>query len=125
MIASSDELVESSFLSIFEMVRWPNGPICGHCGSNRYYRLSLTNGRVGVLKCRKCRRQFSVTTGTIFSGRHLPFKKFLMALEMINSENHSLLSISKKLGITYKTIWLLSRKSSEWTEMLRRFGEAK
>src|SRR6185503_10948758 len=51
-----------------ESVRWPSGPICPHCASvsKDHYRLEGKAHRVGLLKCKDCREQFSVTVGTVF-----------------------------------------------------------
>jgi len=63
-----------------EDLRWPNGSICPTVGRTRPYFLKPKNGtsrangpkrtmsQRRVWKCAKCRKQFSVLTGTIFHG---------------------------------------------------------
>ena len=52
-----------------EAVQWPDGPVCPHCDSKEVTRLtarptSVRPGRPGLLKCRTCRKQFTVKVGT-------------------------------------------------------------
>lgn len=60
-----------------EFLRWGNaGPVCPRCGGDNPYRLtpkatSDKPGRKGLLKCRACRKQFTVTVGTVFEDSHI------------------------------------------------------
>ena len=56
-----DETEARSFL---ERLRWPNGPVCNHCGeAQRRY----STKRDGRFRCGnpECRKDYSVTTGTV------------------------------------------------------------
>ena len=54
-----------------EAIQWPDGPICPHCGTvNRASRIA--GGRKGLMFCNACRKQFSVTVGTVFRGLSFP-----------------------------------------------------
>jgi transposase-like protein len=74
---------------VIEAERWPNGPICPHCGLiGEAYKLEPTEGadthvRKGVYKCVGCRKQFSVTVGTIFEDSHIPLNKWLYAIHLV------------------------------------------
>lgn len=69
---------EESAPKLYESVRWPDGPVCPHCGEiNNAGQLQARPGskkpvRKGVWKCYGCREQFSVTVGTIFEDSHIP-----------------------------------------------------
>src|SRR5262249_24148369 len=82
-VASMPEfLEEDAARSFLERLRGPDGPTCPHCGSLGAYRLkpkaaSARPVRTGVLKCKACRRQFTVTVGTAFEGSHIPLNKWL------------------------------------------------
>ena len=70
-----------------ERLRWPTGPVCFHCGSVTVYSLkpkptSKRPVRKGVYKCKDCRKQFTVTVGTLFKGSHVPLNKWLMAVSL-------------------------------------------
>lgn len=98
-----------------ERIRWPNGPVCPHCGSDdRHYSLkgkgdSKTAVRPGVWKCKTCRSQFSVTVGTLFERSHIPLHKWLLATFLIYSSKKDLsaLQLHKTLNITHKTALFL------------------
>src|SRR5690606_36475065 len=63
-----------------ETLRWPNGPVCPHCGGEGGYPIQ-TARRAGLYKCKKkeCRKQFTVTVGTVFERSKIPLTKWLMA----------------------------------------------
>jgi len=42
-------------------LRWPDGPRCVHCKSEKVYTLNVKTSARVVLKCGKCRKQFSAT----------------------------------------------------------------
>src|SRR5688572_5643102 len=74
---------------LLESLRWPNGPVCPHCANDgkakAIYTLtpnpeSKRPGRNGLYKCGACRKQFTVTVGTIFEDSHIPIGKWLMAI---------------------------------------------
>ena len=78
---------------LLERIRWPNGPICPHCVvSGGHYRVKPRMGsrrpvRPGVWKCKDCRKQFSVTVGTVFHGSKIPLGKWLIAIYFILSSD--------------------------------------
>lgn len=59
------KLTEEQARAHFENIRWPNGPVCIKCGdAGNIVRLSGASVRPGLLRCRSCRKQFTVTVGT-------------------------------------------------------------
>lgn len=79
---TTDEDAARAFL---ERLRWPDAPVCPHCGGIGAYRLrprtlSARPVRKGVLKCRRCRRQFTVTVGTAFERSHIPLRRWLLVI---------------------------------------------
>jgi transposase-like protein len=102
-----------------ESVRWPNGPVCPHCGSTGdHYRLEGKGGekgkkaRKGLLKCQDCREQFSVTVGTVFERSKIPLSKWLMAAYLMCSSKKGISAhqLHRTLGVTYKTAWFLAHR---------------
>lgn len=66
-----------------EAIRWPDGPICPHCGVvDNAAELRGKAHRPGVYKCRDCRKQFSVTVGTVFERSKVPLNKWLLATQV-------------------------------------------
>src|SRR4051794_16981438 len=91
---------EAAAYMLLEELRWANGIVCPHCGSiAQHYFLKPANGatrktRTGsqserrVWKCRDCRKQFSVLTGTVFHGSKISVRTWVMViLEMCASKN--------------------------------------
>ena len=73
-----------------ENIRWANGRVCPHCKSEKSYKLepkkdSKRPVRNGVYKCNKCRKQFTVTVGTIFEDSHIALNKWLIAIYLMVS----------------------------------------
>jgi len=93
-----------------EKLRWPEGPACPHCGSNkRHYSLHGTEHRRGLWKCSDCQKQFSVTVGTVFERSHIPLNKWLLATYLLCSSKKGMSAhqLHRMLGVTYKTAWFM------------------
>lgn len=110
---------EDSARSFLESIRWPNGPICPHCGSADVQKLtprptSKKPGRKGLHKCRskECRKQFTVTVGTIFEDSHIPLSKWLMAIHLLCSSKKGMSAhqLHRLLGVTYKSAWFMAHR---------------
>lgn len=111
---------EESAISFLENKRWPNGPICPFCGGEKIYSLKAKSEstkpvRLGVHKCAKCRKQFTVRIGTVFEDSHIALNKWLMAVHLmtISKNEVSSLQLSRELGITPKSAWFLTRRIRE------------
>src|SRR3954464_11888230 len=98
-----------------ESIRWPNGPVCPHCGveDEKHYRLK--NATRKLWKCRACRKQFTVTVGTIFEGSHVGLHKWLLAFYLLCSSKKGISShqLHRALGVTYKTAWFMTHRIRE------------
>ncbi|MFZ1701892.1 MAG: IS1595 family transposase [Pyrinomonadaceae bacterium] len=73
---------------LLESLRWRDGVRCPHCEGVRAYKITPKEGsktRKGLWKCAECRKQFTVTVGTIFEGTRVPLGKWLMAIHLICS----------------------------------------
>src|SRR3954451_15266450 len=100
-----------------EKLRWPNGPACPHCGSAEVYRLtprpeSKRPGRKGLLKCKYCRKQFTVTVGTIFEASHISLDKWLIAIYLLCSSKKGMSAhqLHRMMGITYRSAWFMCHR---------------
>jgi transposase-like protein len=100
----------------FEQRRWPNGPGCVHCGSVNVYRLQGKSTRPGLLECRDCRKQFTVTVGTVMEDSHLPLSTWAKAFHLLVSskKGFSALQLQRNLGLgSYRTAWFLAHRIRE------------
>jgi len=118
---------EAAAFTHVEGVLWPHGPECRHCGSvDRAYPLKNVRSkpskknpqgveRHGLYKCRECRKQFTVRTGTIFEETHLPLHKWLQAIHLMSSSKKGISShqLHRVLECTYKTAWFLAHRIRE------------
>jgi len=96
-----------------ESLRWPDGPVCPHCGESerQAYRLKTKTAR-RLWKCAACRKQFTVTVGTIFEDSHIPLNKWLWAFYLLCSSKKGMSAhqLHRMLGITYKSAWFMAHR---------------
>jgi len=93
-----------------EAIQWPEGPVCPFCGEKeRIGVLTSAKVRPGLKKCYACRKQFTVTVGTVFEDSHVPLNKWLIAVYLLCSSKKgmSALQLQRMLGLTYKTAWFM------------------
>ena len=102
---------------LIERLRWPDGPVCPHCSSDKTYKLeakpdSTRPVRKGVYKCASCRKQFTVTVGTIFEGSKIALNKWLMAIYLMcaSKKGVSAHQLHRMLKITYKSAWFMAHR---------------
>src|SRR5947199_395167 len=92
-----------------EGLLWPDGPSCPHCGViNEASRIS--GGRKGLLFCNACRKQFSVTVGTVYERSKVPLNTWLYANHLLcaSKKGISTQQLARMLGVTVKTAWFMS-----------------
>ena len=102
----------------FYRARWGAGkPTCPFCGVLDAYSMVRNGKRMNRFRCRDkdCRREFTVTSQTIFSDHKLPFRKLLavMALFVHDVKGKAALVICRQVGITYRSAWALLMKLRE------------
>jgi transposase-like protein len=103
-----------------EAVRWPEGPICPHCGNSEPGTIAKIEGkkqshRPGLFYCNDCQGQFTVTVGTVFERSKVPLTKWWMATQMFTSGKNGVSAheIHRSLGVTYKTAWFMMHRIRE------------
>ncbi|WP_417515818.1 IS1595 family transposase [Minwuia sp.] len=99
-----------------ESVRWPNGPVCPHCGErDEITALKGKSHRPGLYKCKACVKQFTVTVGTVFERSKVPLNKWLLATYLLCGSKKGISSkqLERMLGVTYKTAWFMSHRLRE------------
>ncbi len=90
--------------------KWPHGFICKICGSKS--AISFVKGNHTVFECSHCKAQTSLLVGTLFERTHLSLTKWYLAIYLISEAKTgiSALDLHRKLGVNYKTAWLLHHK---------------
>ena len=107
------DLTEEQAREHLEGVLWPLGPVCPHCKSRKSTRMGGESHRDGLLQCNDCRKQFTVTVGTIFEDSHIPLRKWLRAIHLMCSSKKgiSALQLQRNLGLgSYRTAWYLAQR---------------
>src|SRR5205085_6541020 len=80
----SDDEAETTF----RRLRWPatNGAaVCVHCGGVDAYDCRRSNSSPRF-RCRACKKDFSITSGTLFASHKLSLKGYLGAIAIFCNE---------------------------------------
>jgi transposase-like protein len=111
---------ETKAREALELVRWPDGPVCPHCGNSEQDKIAKVEGakkshRPGLFYCNECKGQFTVTVGTVFERSKVPLTKWWMAAHMLNSGKRGVSAheIHRVIGVTYKTAWFMMHRLRE------------
>jgi transposase-like protein len=101
----------------FKMIRWAdtNGtPVCPSCGSVESYEARRPNGALRF-RCKGCKKDISITSGTLFGSHKLPLRGYLAAIAVFCNEvkGKSALALSRDLGLSYKSAFVLLHKLRE------------
>jgi transposase-like protein len=97
-----------------EKTRWPEGPVCSHCGVVGH---SYALKKPGWYRCaeRECRKDFTVTTGTVMERSHIPRQKWLMGFYLLNASKKGMSAhqLHRALGLDYKSAWFMCHRIRE------------
>lgn len=107
----------------FRSIRWAETdgePICPECGCIEHYNLKSRP----VWKCKGCKKQFSITSGTIFHGRKLALRDILGAIAIFTNgaKGISALQMSRDLSVSYNCAFVLCHKMREAIALARQEG---
>ena len=105
------DLTEDGARLYLEKVRWGNEPSCFRCGGTNPYKINRKS-QSGVYRCRECKKDFTVTTGTVFERSHVSIKNWLMAAALMAASKKGISAhqIHRMLGVTYKTAWFIMHR---------------
>ncbi len=117
-IATTDPIFtdENKAIEYLEQQRWNGDPVCPHCGGmDRTHRITGKSARKGLLFCGHCRKQFTVTIGTIMESSHVSINKWLLAFHLMCSSKKGISAhqLHRMLGVTYKTAWFMNHRIRE------------
>jgi transposase-like protein len=89
-------------------MRFPDGFACPKCGSVNAGKITTR----GLWQCKDCRRQTSLTAGTMFHRTRTPLRQWFWAVFLVarDKRGHSALQLGKELGIPYTRAWLMLHK---------------
>jgi ISXO2-like transposase domain len=66
-------------------------------------------------RCKACKADFTITSGTLFDSHKLPLRGYLAAIAVFCNEvkGKSMLALSRDLGVSYKCAFVLAHKLRE------------
>jgi transposase-like protein len=102
-----------------EAIRWPNGPVCPHCGNadgTKITRLQGKSHRPGLYQCNECREHFTVTVGGVMERSHVPLWKWVLAFHLMASSKKGVSAhqLMRTLGLgSYRTAWFMAHRIRE------------
>src|SRR5437660_1475874 len=101
----------------FEKLRWPDGPVCHHCGViGEATELKGKSTRPGLYKCRACQQPFTATMGTLYERSHIPLNKWLLATHLMAASKKGISAhqLWRMLGFgSYRTAWFMAHRIRE------------
>ena len=102
---------QQASLAYLERVRWPNGPICPYCKSDRSSPLPAQRRH----HCNNCNTTYSVTVRTIFHHTHMPLQKWFLAASIILNAKKgvSARQLARHLKVNRNTAWRIAMKIRE------------
>ena len=92
----------------FIHLRFPNGFKCPHCGGTACGQIKTRS----LLRCKTCRKQISVTSGTVFHRTHLTLLQIVWGMYLFATDKRgcSTVQIQRNLKVNYDTaLYLLQR----------------
>ncbi len=101
----------------FREIRWSetNGEaVCPHCGGLHPYSARRPSGLLRF-RCKACRKDFTITSGTLFAAHKAPLRFYLAAIAVFMNEvkGKNALALSRDLGMSHKACWVLLHKVRE------------
>jgi len=97
-----------------EKTRWPEGTVCSHCGTLGH---SYKTKKPGWYRCaeKECRKDFTVTTGTVMERSHIPLNKWLMGFYLMSASKKGISAhqLHRALDLEYKSAWFMCHRIRE------------
>src|SRR3954469_1438081 len=93
--------------ALFEM-RWREGLTCSACGGRGFCELKARK----VFQCNRCKKQLSLTAGTVFQDTKLPLATWFAAIYHLAQGKNGISSVElgRRLGVKQATAWLVKHK---------------
>lgn len=89
-------------------LRWPEGFVCPACQGGKGWSTAR-----GTVYCAACKRQTSLTAGTILHGTRVSLRAWLLAMCLVCTQKTGLSAagLQRELGLgSYRTAWLMLQK---------------
>ena len=99
---------EDKCREFFLRLRYPNGFVCPHCGGSECGQVKTRN----LLRCKSCRKQISITSGTVFHASHLTLRQMIWAMFLFANDKRgcSAVQLQKMLKVNYDTAYYILQR---------------
>src|SRR5438105_12670564 len=116
-LASVFQMKDQEAEATFRRIRWADTegePVCSHCGGVDAYDCRRLKG-APRFRCKACKKDFTITAGTLFASHKLPLRCYLAAIAIFCNEvkGKSALALSRDLCVSYKCAFVLLHKLRE------------
>ena len=101
----------------FVETRWPTGVACPKCGSFNIQERPTRKPQ--PYRCRDCRKDFSVKTGTLMHSSNVGLQAWALAFYLVSTgiKGTSSMKLHRDLDITQKSAWHLAHRIREtWSD---------
>lgn len=107
---------EAKAIAYWEAQRWPDGPVCPHCGLvGEAYKLQGKTTRAGLWKCKGCRKPFTAKMRSIFEDSKIPMHMWMYAVSLMCSSKkglsafqfHRMTATFYGRKVSYRTAWFM------------------
>ena len=94
--------------------RWGGEINYPHCGCNRISDKTTARGKRGF-RCKDCRKDFTIRTGTLMQGSNLGFRTWALAIYLRTTNRKGIAStkMASDLNISQKSAWHLAMRIRE------------
>lgn len=97
-----------------ENLLWTDGPVCPHCGTVDH---AYKTKREGVYRCasKECRKDFSVTIGTVMERSKIALHKWLIGFHLMTASKKGISAhqLHRMLDIGYEAAWFMCHRIRE------------
>ena len=99
---------EDKCRKFFLRLRYPHGFVCPHCGGSECGQVKTRN----LLRCKSCRKQISITSGTVFHASHLTLRQMIWSMFLFANDKrgYSAVQLQKMLKVNYDTAYYILQR---------------
>ncbi len=98
-------------LRLVERVRWPEDPMCPHCGAEAGWDVESR----GPAACPACGQRFNAATGTMFEGSAFPLRLWLVVIHQMYLARTAMpdAELRERFGLDLPAVLSLARRIGE------------
>lgn len=109
------KLDDEEVAAIFGAIRWPDSPRCPKCSGAKVYNIKRS-GHPANWRCKRCRFNFTLTSGTVFASAKKPLRIILSIVSAVQRGKGEVVirRMAAEMGLDYKVCYALAGKAQEF-----------